>query len=232
VDPLKQDLNDIIKLLRKYEQVVKEQGLGAQFAAVDKLKEESAVEMSIEEVKNLLKGIEDGAKRTAEIVKGLRNFSRLDQNVFKKADINEGIDSTLTLLHSSYKNRIEIVKDFGDLPEVECFPGQLNQVFLNILSNAIQAIPEEGKITIKTWVSANRVKISFKDNGSGMTEDVRKKIYDPFFTTKDVGKGNGLGLYISYGIVEKHRGKIEAFSTPGQGTEFVITLPIQQTLTA
>jgi signal transduction histidine kinase len=232
VDPLKQDLNDIINLLRKYEQVVKEHSLESQFAAVTKLKEESAVEMSIEEVKNLLKGIEDGAKRTAEIVKGLRNFSRLDQNVFKKADINEGIDSTLTLLHSSYKNRIQIVKDFGDLPEVECFPGQLNQVFLNILSNAVQAIPEEGTITIKTWASGDRVKISFKDDGSGMTEDVRKKIYDPFFTTKDIGKGNGLGLYISYGIVEKHRGKIEAFSTPGQGTEFVITLPIQQTLTA
>jgi signal transduction histidine kinase len=232
VDPLKQDLTDIILVLRKYEQVVREQKLEDQFSGVAKFKEDSGVEMSIDEVKNLLKGIEDGAKRTAEIVKGLRNFSRLDQNVFKKADLNDGIDSTLTLLHSSYKNRIEIDKEFGDLPEVECFPGQLNQVFLNILSNAIQAIPEQGKIAIKTWVSGDRVKISFKDNGSGMSEEVRKKIYDPFFTTKDIGKGNGLGLYISYGILEKHRGKIEVFSTLGKGTEFVLTIPIQQTLTA
>lgn len=232
VDPLKQDLHDIIRVVREYERTIKEKRLETEFSEVTLMKEKTGVEMSIEEVRNLLKGIEDGAKRTAEIVKGLRNFTRLDQKVFRKADINEGIDSTLTLLHSSYKNRVEIVKEYGILPEVECFPGQLNQVFLNILSNAVQAITEEGKITIKTWPVGDKVKISFKDNGAGMTEEVRKKIYDPFFTTKDVGKGTGLGLYISYGIVEKHKGKIEVFSTPGKGTEFILTIPIHQSLTA
>jgi len=231
VDPLKQDMADIIGVLRRYEEVVKEKKLEALFVDVRAYQKEAGIEMSIEEVKNLLKGIEDGARRTAEIVKGLRNFSRMDQNIFKKADINEGIDSTLTLLHSSYKNRVEIVRDYGTLPEIECFPGQLNQVFLNILSNAVQAIPEQGTIVIKTWEAGDKVKISFKDNGTGMSDEVRKKIYDPFFTTKDVGKGNGLGMYISYGIVEKHRGKIEVFSTLGKGTEFIITLPIQQSLT-
>ena len=172
--------------------------------------------------------IEEGASRTSEIVKGLRNFSRLDQNDLKKADLNEGIESTLTLLHSIYKDRVEIVKVFGKIPEVECFPGQINQVFMNILSNAIQAIHESGTIFIKTWQHGDSVKTSMRDTGSGMPEATRKKIFDPFFTTKDVGKGTGLGLSISYGIIEKHKGKIEVNSEVGEGTEFIITLPIYQ----
>jgi len=135
-------------------------------------------------------------------------------------------------LHSSYKNRIEIIKNYAELPEVDCFPGQINQVFMNLLSNAIQAIPETGKIFLSTKVAGDMVKISVKDTGGGMTEEVRKKIYDPFFTTKEVGKGTGLGLYISYGIIEKHNGKIEVFSDVGQGTDFVITMPIQQQISA
>jgi len=176
----------------------------------------------------LLTGIEDGARRTSEIVRGLRNFSRIDQNVFKKTNLNDCLESTLTLLHSSYKNRIEIVTKYGDIPEVDCFPGQINQVLMNILSNAIQSIPETGKIFISTRVTGDMVKISIKDTGGGMSEEVRKKIYDPFFTTKEVGKGTGLGLYISYGIIEKHNGKIEVFSNVGEGTEFVISIPITQ----
>ena len=108
------------------------------------------------------------------------------------------------------------------------FPGQINQVLMNIFSNAIQSIPQTGKIFISTRVKGDMVKISVKDTGSGMSEEIRKKIYDPFFTTKEVGKGTGLGLYISYGIIEKHNGKIEVFSNVGEGTEFVITIPITQ----
>jgi two-component system, NtrC family, sensor kinase len=115
---------------------------------------------------------------------------------------------------------------------VDCFPGQINQVFMNILSNAIQAISGEGRILIKSWQADDKVKISIKDTGAGMTEDVRKKIFDPFFTTKDVGKGTGLGLSISYRIIQKHNGEIEVFSKPGAGTEFLITIPIKQQLTA
>ena len=142
--------------------------------------------------------------------------------------MNECLESTLTLLHSSYKNRIEIIKQYSDLPEIDCFPGQINQVFMNILSNAIQAIPAEGKIFIKTWHDEKNVKISIKDTGAGMTDEVRKKIFDPFFTTKDVGKGTGLGLSISFGIIQKHNGEIEVFSKSGDGTEFVIRIPINQ----
>ena len=230
--PLKEDLTDLMRVLSAYDQLVQEKHLEKEFVEIKKLKDSIQFETSIQEVRKLLEGIEDGAKRTAEIVKGLRNFSRLDQNVFRKANLNESLASTLTLLHNSYKNRIEIETDYGELPEVDCFPGQINQVFMNILSNAIQAIPEKGKIFIKTTARGDMARISIRDTGGGMTEEVRKKIYDPFFTTKEVGKGTGLGLYISYGIIEKHNGKIEVFSKVGEGTEFVITMPIEQQITA
>jgi signal transduction histidine kinase len=228
IAPLKEDLRDILQVLICYDKIIKEKFLETDFLEVVKLKEEIKYDLTIMEVTKLLTGIEDGARRTSEIVRGLRNFSRIDQNVFKKTNLNECLESTLTLLHSSYKNKIEIVKKYGDLPDVDCFPGQINQVLMNILSNAIQAIPEAGKIFISTRIVGDMVKISIKDTGSGMTEDVRKKIYDPFFTTKEVGKGTGLGLYISYGIIEKHNGKMEVFTKVGEGTEFVITMPIEQ----
>ncbi len=228
IQPLKDDMADIIKIIDHYQEIIKKKGLENEFSEIEKNKQGVNVELTKKEINNLLKGIEDGAMRTSEIVKGLRNFSRLDQNVFRKANMNESIESTLTLLHSSYKNRVEIIKQYGDLPEIDCFPGQINQVFMNILSNAIQAIPAEGKIFIKTWHDQNNVKISIKDTGAGMTDEVRKKIFDPFFTTKDVGKGTGLGLSISFGIIQKHNGDIEVFSKPGDGTEFIIRIPIIQ----
>jgi len=228
IQPLKDDMADIIKIIDRYEEIIKKKGLENEFSEIGKDKQGINVELTKKEINNLLKGIEDGAMRTSEIVKGLRNFSRLDQNVFRKANMNECLESTLTLLHSSYKNRIEVIKRYGDLPEIDCFPGQINQVFMNILSNAIQAIPAEGKIFIKTWHDQNNVKISIKDTGAGMTDEVRKKIFDPFFTTKDVGKGTGLGLSISFGIIQKHNGEIEVFTKPGDGTEFIIRIPIIQ----
>ena len=228
IQPLKDDMADIIKFINNYDVIITKKGLQNEFSEIEKIKQDAKIELTKKEINDLLKGIEDGAMRTSEIVKGLRNFSRLDQNVFRKASINESLESTLTLLHSSYKNRIEVIKQYGELPEIDCFPGQLNQVFMNILSNAIQAIPGEGKIFIKTLQVNNMVKISIRDTGSGMTDEVRKKIFDPFFTTKDVGKGTGLGLSISFGIIQKHNGEIEVFSKPGEGTEFIIKIPITQ----
>jgi signal transduction histidine kinase len=228
IQPLKDDLGDILKIIQCYEKVVREKGLENDFQEVEKYKNDAQIEFTLKEVNDLLRGIEDGAMRTSEIVKGLRNFSRLDQNVYKKANLNENLDSTLTLLHSSYKNRIEIIREFEEIDEVECFPGKINQVFMNILSNAIQAISGEGTITIRTKQEGDLVKISIRDSGAGMSEEVRKKIFDPFFTTKDVGKGTGLGLSISFGIIQKHHGEIDVFSAPGKGTEFVIKLPSKQ----
>lgn len=231
IQPLKDDMADILSLATCYEAVIREKHLEKEFEGIGALKEKYDIEVTLKEVNDLLKGIEEGAKRTSEIVKGLRNFSRLDQNVFRRANLNESLESTLVLLHSAYKNRIEIEKQYGNIPEVDCYPGQINQVFMNVLSNAIQAIPEEGTIFIRTWQDRDFVKISVKDTGSGMSDLVRKKIFDPFFTTKEIGKGTGLGLSISYGIIQKHNGEIEVFSKPGKGTEFIINIPIEQTTT-
>lgn len=228
IKPLKEDLNDILECIENYDAVIKQNNLEQMFENVLQFKKKNDINISMLEVKELLKGIEEGANRTIEIVKGLRNFSRLDQNVSKKANINEGIESTLTLLHSVYKGRLEIKKDLGNIPEVDCLPGQINQVLMNILSNAVQAIPGAGTIYIKTWEENAWVKISIRDTGAGMNEATRQKIFDPFFTTKEVGKGTGLGLSISYGIIEKHKGKIEVLSEIGKGTEFIINLPVQQ----
>ena len=228
IKPLREDLTDILECINQYDKVIEENKLETIFIPVQQYKENTDIKFSMQEIQELLRGIEEGAKRTSEIVKGLRNFSRMDQNDLKKADMNEGIASTLTLLHSVYKDNVEIVKDFRVIPEIDCFPGQINQVFMNILSNAVQAISATGQIFIKTWEENNTVKISIRDTGSGMSDETKKKIFDPFFTTKDVGKGTGLGLSISYGIIEKHKGKIEVNSTIGKGTEFLISLPIQQ----
>jgi signal transduction histidine kinase len=228
IQPLKDDLKDILEIVRVYEKVIKEHLPEKEANEVQQIRENIKIDTTLKEVNDLLKGMEEGAKRTSEIVKGLRNFSRLDQNVFLSANINESLDSCLVLLHNSYKNRIKIERQFGTIPEVDCLPGQINQVFMNILSNAIQAIPDEGTIFVKTWHVDGMVKISIRDTGTGMTEDVQKKIFDPFFTTKGVGKGTGLGMSISFGIIQKHNGKIELFSKPGAGTEFIITIPVNQ----
>ena len=144
------------------------------------------------------------------------------------ADIHEGLDSTLVLLRNRYKKRIEIHKQYGKLPKAECYPGQLNQVFMNLLSNAIDAIEDKGTITIRTSKSSGSIRIRIKDDGKGIPEDIRPRIFEPFFTTKEVGEGTGLGLSISHGIIEKHKGSIEVISEVGKGSEFVIELPIKQ----
>jgi signal transduction histidine kinase len=189
-----------------------------------------------------------GTERIYEIVLTLRNFSRLDEVQMKPVNIHEGIDTTLLILRDRLKEKsghsaISIIKEYGNLPLVECHAGQLNQVFMNILSNAIDTMrqpdpddsPEgiqnqSSTITIHTEVkNSNWVKISIQDKGRGMTESILAQVFDPFFTTKEVGQGTGLGLSISYQIVvEKHGGKLQCISAPGQGAKFLIELPIRQ----
>ena len=195
---------------------------------IEELKAKVEYREAIREINKLINSIKNGTKRTTEIVRGLRTFSRLDEDILKMADIHEGLDSTLILLHNKYKDRIEIVKHYGNLPQIECYPGQLNQVFMNLLSNAIDAIDGKGAITINTSISNNYIKINIRDTGQGIPESIKEKIFDPFYTTKGVGKGTGLGLSISQSIIEKHNGSINVTSETGKGTVFTISIPIEQ----
>lgn len=225
VVPLKKDIEDILEVLTQYDIIVKKLNMSGQFEEVEALKKEIDFDFVLNEIDNLLDGIGEGASRTAEIVKGLRNFSRLDEHELKYTNINEGIDSTILILHNKLKERIQIIKEYGSFHDIMCYPGQMNQVFMNVLNNAQEAIDRNGEIKIKTWLENHKLFISIKDNGRGMNDEIKKKIFDPFYTTKDVGKGTGLGLSISFGIIEKHNGQIKINSTPGKGTEFIISIP-------
>lgn len=165
-------------------------------------------------------------KRIGEIVKSLKNFSRLDQSEFQLADIHEGIESTLTLVSHELKNKVEVNKAFGKIPKIKCYPNQLNQVFMNLLVNTAQAIQDKGELTISTRAEDKNIVISLTDTGKGIPPENLPKIFDPGFTTKGVGVGTGLGLAISYSIIEKHGGEISVESEPGNGTTFTIRLPI------
>jgi two-component system NtrC family sensor kinase len=234
VSPLQRDVAMVFDAVAAIESI----GLSASPLAekqrqINEYKEELYFDYLKMEIQQLLTGIYDGASRTAEIVKGLQVFSRLDEGDLKIADINDGIDSSLVILNNQLGN-IMLVKHYGDLPPVECYPGKLNQVFLNILSNAIYATNKKygldtgGRITITTSISAYSVIISIKDNGIGMDAGTQTKVFDPFFTTKDVGEGTGLGMSISYSTIKKHSGELLVNSSPGNGAEFIIQIPVKQ----
>lgn len=166
-------------------------------------------------------------ERIAKIVDSLKNFSRLDEAEFKKADIHEGIESTLTLMQHEIRENIEIVKEFGAVPQITVYPNQLNQVFMTLLSNAIQAIEQKGTITIKTFADQDKVKIKILDTGKGMSPEILHSLFDLSFTTKSSRVGVGMGLYNAYNIIQKHRGEIKVESDVGKGTKFTIVLPSQ-----
>jgi len=170
--------------------------------------------------------IKSGASRVREIVRRLRSFARLDEAEVKKVDVHEGLEDTLTLVHHETKHHIEFVRDYGQVPTFTVYPSRLNQVFLNLLNNARQAIKEKGTITIRTGVEDGQALIAFSDDGVGIEPENLKKIFDPGFTTKGVGVGTGLGLSICYQIIQDHHGTIDAESTPGEGTTFTIRLPL------
>ena len=228
IEPLKRDISDLLEVLEKYESVIADLDLQEAFYEVDNFKSEIEFDFLLSEIHKLMEGISEGSNRTKEIVKSLGSFSHKGDDKFVMHNIHEGIDSTLILLGNKIKNKITIHKEYGDTPEIECLPDRLNQVFMNILSNAIQAIDENGEIFIKTKSEGSNVIIQIRDSGKGMTDEVQKRVFEPFYTTKGMEKGTGLGLSISYSIVEQHNGKIDISSEPSKGTEFIITLPVQQ----
>jgi len=219
-------------LLGKYEQLQEEADFKSGLLDIHRFRQEIDIDYIHEEIDSLIKGIEDGATRTAEIVTGLRTFSRLDESDLKSVDLHEGLESTLVLLRTNIPKNVTVIKNYAVLPKIECYAGKINQVFMNILTNAFNAIKthsngREEFVTITTKEENGQAVISIKDTGPGMTQEVKEKIFDPFFTTKDVGEGTGLGLSIVFSIIEKHNGRIIVVTAPGEGAEFIIYLPMR-----
>lgn len=170
----------------------------------------------------------DGVERVRKIVQNLKSFSRVDQSDYSLADINQCLDDTLNIIWNELKYKCTVKKEYGNLPPTRCYPQQLNQVFMNLLVNAAQAIESKGEIVITTRASETEITVAIADSGSGIDPENLGRIFEPFFTTKEVGKGTGLGLSITYDIVtKKHGGRIEVASEPGKGTTFVVTLPVK-----
>jgi signal transduction histidine kinase len=213
---------NILKILQKYRETYYNLPANKE---IEELEKNIDLPFLMESSSKLTNNIQTGVERTVSIVKSLRAFARSDEEEKMPINIHDSIDLALTILYNQYKYRIEISRQYGELPLITCFPGKINQVFMNILTNAIQAIPEKGNITIKTSINDGFAKIAIIDDGTGISENIKSKIFDPFFTTKEVGKGTGMGLSIVFSIIEEHNGKIEVISEPGKGSEFFIKLP-------
>lgn len=234
ITPLKRDIKDIMEVIDFYRDAGKKEFSPNTQKEAKKLEEDLELDYVLDEVNQLLKGMDDGARRTVEIVKGLRLFSRVDEQDVKKVDLHDGINSTLILLNSTIPGKIRVIREFGELPMVECLAGKINQVFMNILNNAVHALSDhldritDPKIIVRTKAFSDHVEVEIEDNGPGMPDHVKQKIFEPFFTTKPVGKGTGLGLSIVYSIIENHKGTLEVNTEEGQGTTFIISLPVYQ----
>ncbi|MBX2906330.1 MAG: sensor histidine kinase [Taibaiella sp.] len=235
IKPLNRDVQIVLDALAEIETVgLSNSSVEEKAKRISALKDEIDFDYLKEEIAQLLKGISEGANRTEEIVKGLRIFSRLDEDDLKKADLNEGLDSTLVIANNLIGMKIKLERKYSGLPLVECYPGKLNQVFLNMFSNAVYAIrkkfgdEEGGILTVSTRCDSDNVYVSIADNGIGMDESTKKRLFEPFFTTKEVGEGTGLGMSIAYNTIHKHNGSINIISEINKGTEFIIKLPLIQ----
>ncbi len=215
---------DLLQMFEKCEEHINNDAFTA-ISKIEELKEEYQYDDLVNDIPQLIKDIALGAERTTEIIENLQHFSRMNNADPDFEDITKCLDSTLLFLKYKLQDKIRIIKSYDqDLPKIPCFPGLLNQVFMNILSNAIQAIDGKGSIRISVKNKRDFVRIGIKDDGKGIPDKLKQKIFDPFFTTKEVGKGVGLGLSICYGIIQMHRGCIKVESEPGKGTEFIIEL--------
>ncbi len=191
------------------------------------LKKKIDLEYIKQDLPDLVRESQEGAERVRQIVQDLKEFSHVDEAEWQWADLHQGLDSTLNIVHNEIKYKAEINKEYGDLPQVECLASQLNQVFMNLLVNAAHAIEKQGTITLRTGCDENEVWVQISDTGKGIPEKNLKRIFEPFYTTKPVGIGTGLGLSLSYSIIKKHHGHIDVVSEEGKGTHFTIHLPIQ-----
>lgn len=229
VGSLEKYLSDLFEILNFYESIehtIQAPDIKKQLAEI---KDRIELDYLKDDIPELMEQSKEGIERVRKIVQDLKDFSRVDSNVeWQWSNLHAGINSTLNVVNNEIKYRAEVVKDYGDIPDIECLPSQLNQVFMNLVVNASHAITaDRGTITIQTRHENDEVIIKVSDTGSGIPPDVLPKIFDPFFTTKPIGKGTGLGLSLSYGIIKKHNGEIRVDSELGKGTTFTIRLPIE-----
>ena len=192
---------------------------------LDELGRKMNLDELVSDLGRLVNETRQGTERVSKIVKNLKAFARADSGKPEPVSLNERLEETLTVINNELKYKAEVVREFGDIPRVMGMPGELNQVFLNLLVNAAQAIPKHGEIKIRTFAEDGHVGVEISDTGTGISEESLSRIFDPFFTTKAPGEGTGLGLSVAYGIVEKHKGRIEVDSKIGQGTRFTVFLP-------
>jgi len=229
INSLKDYCNDLLKVITAYEStdeyLKRDNDI---WDSIETIKKEVDLNYLKEDISNLISESTDGVKRVKEIVQNLKDFSHVDEAEWQWADIHKGLDSTLNIVNNEIKYKAEVLKKYGEVPEIECLASQLNQVFMNLLVNAAHSIDEHGTITIETGLTdTNLVWICISDTGRGIPSSLLKKVFDPFFTTKPIGEGTGLGLSLSYGIIEKHAGRIDVESKEGVGTKFSIWLPVK-----
>jgi signal transduction histidine kinase len=233
VGPLKRDIDEILELLSQLAEIDENKDLLQQINHLKSQYVKLDVEYLKKEIQQLLNGIEDGSKRTAEIVKGLRVFSRMDRSELISADINECLNSTLVVMKNMTKAEVTLNVELGEnIPKTFCYPGKLSQVFMNLVTNAVQATrlpdrqPIDRVINVRSYFKDNKICVEIQDNGKGIPTEIQDKIFEPFFTTKDVGEGTGLGLGIVSGIIGEHNGQLSFTTSATDGTTFLITLPI------
>ncbi|MDB5814071.1 MAG: domain S-box [Rhodocyclales bacterium] len=223
---------DLLSLIEAYHAAEPHIADEAQQHAVQALRERLDLEFLKEDTRSLMSESREGIERVRKIVQDLKDFSHVDSDAsWQWADLHKGIDSTLNIVSNEIKYHADVIKEYGQIPKIQCLPSQLNQVFMNLLVNAAHAMegrPTRGAITVSSGVDENDIWVAVSDTGCGMSEETCSKIFDPFYTTKPIGKGTGLGLSLSYGIVQKHHGSIDVTSVPGEGTRFCVKLPIRQ----
>ncbi|MBT8359113.1 MAG: response regulator [Desulfobacterales bacterium] len=230
-------LNDLNNLINHYRKLVADlqdtqpenlsSSIEKQLKQIASLEDEADIDFILEDIMDLISDCKEGAVRIKKIVLDLKDFAHPGEDKIQSADINDGIETTLSVVWNELKYKATVNKELGKLPMVKCYPQQLNQVFMNLFVNGAQAIEKKGEINISTHADNGFVEIKIGDTGSGIDQKNLDRIFDPFFTTKDVGKGTGLGLNVAYNIIKKHRGTIEVKSQLGKGTVFKIRIPVE-----
>jgi signal transduction histidine kinase len=220
----------MLTMFEHYQQAEASIGNADVLASVRALRATVDLDFLIEDIPVLMSESREGISRVRKIVQDLKDFSRVDANQeWQWANLHAGIDSTLNIVSNEVKYKADVIKEYGAIPDIECQPSHINQVIMNIVINGAHAISgERGRITIRTGCDDTNVWIEIADNGTGIPKEIQSRIFDPFFTTKPIGSGTGLGLSLSYGIIQKHGGQIDVQSAPGCGTTFRITLPIRR----